>query len=197
MGRKSSVKAQTPPQSPPPPKRLVTPLVVVLLGAVLALVGLVSYWQRTSPPSQDVAQSATPAIADVPEIAKRPHPQANLPPLQFPAHPMSRPPEVLRATYKFAAEHPEVLSYVPCFCGCERSGHRGNEDCFVRARDVNADVIEWNDHGMDCAVCVDVANRAMQMHASGASVRDIRATIDKEWASKSTNRTPTPLPPQN
>lgn len=197
MGRKSSVKAQTPPQLPPQPKRLVTPLVVVALGAVLALVGLVYYWQRISPPSQDVAQSATPAIADVPEVAKRPHPQANLPPLQFPGHPMSRPPEVLRATYKFAAEHPEILSYVPCFCGCERSGHRGNEDCFVRARDVNADVIEWNEHGMDCAVCVDVANRAMQMHASGASVRDIRATIDKEWASKSTNRTPTPLPPQN
>ena len=28
---------------------------------------------------------------------------------------------------RFAAEHPEILSYVPCFCGCERAGHRGNE----------------------------------------------------------------------
>ena len=51
--------------------------------------------------------------------------------------------------YTFAAEHPEVLSYVPCYCGCERGGHRGNEDCFVTARDANGDVIEWEPHGVD------------------------------------------------
>ena len=49
---------------------------------------------------------------------------------------------------EFAAEHPEVLSYVPCYCGCERSGHRGNEDCFVTARDTNGDVTQWEPHGM-------------------------------------------------
>ena len=197
MGRKSSAKVQTPPQArPPQPRRLFTLLLVAaLVGVVLVLAGLVYYRQHTNPPSQNVA--ATPTVVEVPEVAKRPHPQANLPPLQFPGHPMSRSPEVMRATYQFAAEHPEILSYVPCFCGCERSGHRGNEDCFVQARDVNGDVIEWNDHGMECAVCLDVANRSMQMHASGASVRDIRATIDKEWAPRSTNHTPTPLPPQN
>ena len=38
----------------------------------------------------------------------KPHPQENLPPLQFPGYPMARPPEVVKAAYKFAAEHPEV-----------------------------------------------------------------------------------------
>src|SRR5262245_24519708 len=41
-----------------------------------------------------------------------------------------RPAETARMAYEFAARHPEVLKYVPCFCGCERGGHRGNDDCF-------------------------------------------------------------------
>ena len=85
------------------------------------------------------------------------------------------------------AEHPEVLSYVPCFCGCERSGHRGNEDCFVKARDVNGDVVEWDEHGMECAVCLDVATRSQQMFTSGASLarhsggrrKGIQAAVDE------------------
>ena len=36
---------------------------------------------------------------------------------------------------RVAAKHPEVLSKVPCFCGCENRGHRHNDDCFVAARD--------------------------------------------------------------
>jgi hypothetical protein len=85
------------------------------------------------------------------------------------------------AAYQFAAEHPEILSYVPCFCGCERSGHQGNHDCFIKERAPNGDVISWDPHGVDCAVCIDVANRSRQMHAAGASARDIRAAIDKEF----------------
>jgi hypothetical protein len=127
----------------------------------------------------------------------KPHPQANSPPLNFPAYPTARPQEVVRAAYTFAAEHPEVLSYVPCFCGCERAGHRGNEDCFVKARDANGDVIAWDEHGMECAVCLDVATRSRQMFTSGATVADIRAAIDKEFGPLATTRTPTPDVPHN
>ena len=59
-----------------------------------------------------------------------------------------RPMDVVRATYDFAAQHPEILKYVPCYCGCERSGHRGNDDCFVSQRDANGDVTQWEPHGM-------------------------------------------------
>jgi hypothetical protein len=106
-----------------------------------------------------------------------------------------RSPEVVTAAYQFAAEHPEILSYVPCFCGCEHGGHRGNADCFVKARDAKGDVVAWDEHGMECAVCIDVANRSRQMYASGASVRDIRAAIDKEFVPKFPSQTPTPRPP--
>jgi hypothetical protein len=196
MGRKSSAKAQTPPPSETSaPKRSFTTLLVVALAAVVLVLGGLAYWRQPDQATQDVVQAATPAVAEVPEIAKHPHPQKNLPALDFPAYPMGRPPEVVRAAYQFAAEHPEVLSYVPCFCGCEHQGHRGNEDCFVRARDVNGDVIEWEPHGMECNVCLDVAQKSMQMFASGASVADIRAAIEKEWAGRSTNHTHTPAPP--
>jgi hypothetical protein len=134
-----------------------------------------------------------------PAVVLGPHPQKDFPPLQLPAYPLPRSPEIITATYKFAAEHPEVLSYVPCFCGCERSGHRGNEDCFVQKRGPNGDVTEWTEHGMECTVCLDVAQQAMQMHASGASVRDIRAAVEKRWASQSAQshtHTPTPEPPR-
>src|SRR5690348_18228184 len=68
------------------------------------------------------------------------HPQAKLPPLDLPAFQLSRSKDEVRAIYRFAAEHPEVLHYIPCFCGCQRLGHQSNEDCFVRSRGKNGDV---------------------------------------------------------
>src|SRR5437667_11992869 len=78
------------------------------------------------------------SAADVKPLA--PHEQANLPPLPFgPRDPLPRPPQVVAQVFRFAAEHPEVLTYVPCFCGCEHMGHKGNEDCFVKQRAANGD----------------------------------------------------------
>jgi hypothetical protein len=125
---------------------------MILAGAALILVvGVALMYLRTPrPPSSPAgATAALPSVVDPPESAKLgPHPQENLPPLPFDPEPPARPMEVVRAAYKFAAEHPEVLSYVPCYCGCEHSGHRGNEDCFVTARDAKGDVTQWEPHGM-------------------------------------------------
>jgi hypothetical protein len=124
-----------------------------------------------------------------------PRKQASLPPIPFQAYAPPRPPEVITAAYQFAAEHPEILSFVPCFCGCENAGHSGNHDCFVKSRAPNGDVTEWDPHGVECTVCIDVANRSRQLFASGASVRDIRAAIEKEFAPVFPGRTHTPHPP--
>jgi hypothetical protein len=205
MGRKSAAKNQTratsSASSTPPPseaRRSLTPLLAVGIVAVLAVIGLFAYSRSGPAPSAPPAAQAAPiapAAAPVPAVALAPHPQENLPPLPFQAYPPPRSQEIVRAAYRFAAEHPEILSYVPCFCGCERAGHRGNEDCFVKTRNAQGDVTEWDEHGLDCAVCLDVANEAMQMHRSGASVRDIRAVIEKKWSSPSAGHTPTPAPP--
>src|SRR5262245_45851486 len=73
---------------------------------------------------------------------------ADLPPLPVTPFPAARPAEVVRSVYSFAAKHPEVLSKVPCFCGCERMGHRQNDDCFVAARDARGRVTAWEPHGV-------------------------------------------------
>lgn len=58
----------------------------------------------------------------------------------FPAAMAQAPPEVIEA-YVFAAKHPEVLSTMPCYCGCEnpRFAHRSNYDCFVDAIDATGE----------------------------------------------------------
>ena len=122
-------------------------------------------------------QSRVPA-----QRALTPHPQTNLPPLDLPnidARLLPRPPEVIRATYRFAAEHPEVLRYIPCYCGCDLSGHRSSEDCFVKSRGRNGDVTDWNVHGIACAMCLAVAERAKQMCEKGAQLQDVRADIEQ------------------
>jgi hypothetical protein len=196
MGRKSSTKSQTAPPLPPAgePKRGPGAVIAASL-AVLVAVGVIVYLRQVGPSVDQSPAAQTAAVPAAVPADLKPHPQSNLPPLQFPGYPTPRSPEIVRAAYSFAAEHPEVLSYVPCFCGCERSGHRGNEDCFVRERAVNGDVIAWEDHGMECAVCLDVADRSRQLFAEGKSVAEIRATVEREWAGKMPSHTPTPAAP--
>lgn len=40
--------------------------------------------------------------------------------------------------YQFAVDHPEVLDYIPCYCGCyEVDGHISNTQCFVESVEDN------------------------------------------------------------
>lgn len=51
-----------------------------------------------------------------------------------------------REIYEFAARRPDVVRYLPCFCGCWRAGHKSNYDCFVD--EVKADgVVDIDDMG--------------------------------------------------
>jgi len=118
----------------------------------------------------------------------------DLPPLPPGIVNAARPVAMAKAAYEFAARHPEVMQYVPCFCGCERGGHQGNHDCFVAGRDSGGRVTQWDAHGIGCQVCIDVGYQAMLLHSRGASVAEIRAAIDSQYAS-SPFRTPTPVPP--
>jgi hypothetical protein len=45
----------------------------------------------------------------------------------------ARPIEVVYQAYAYAARRGDVLQYMPCYCGCERQGHRSNRDCFVKS----------------------------------------------------------------
>jgi hypothetical protein len=181
--------------------------------AVIGIAGFAFWRGGNTPDATPGAANGTTPAADAPKLAKGadptpeiiaateaqaalgPHKQADLPPIPFQGYAPPRPVEVVTAAFQFAAEHPEVASYIPCFCGCQNGGHKGNADCFVRSRAKNGDVIEWEPHGLECAVCIDVATRSRQMHASGASVAQIRATVEKEFSPSFPTMTPTPKPP--
>lgn len=181
----------------------------VLMGAIVVAVlgiGAFALWGgKSATPGTTAASDApatpkggepTPAAIAAARVAAAfgPHKQATLPPIPFRGYAPPRAPEVVTAAFEFAAEHPEVASYVPCFCGCQQMGHSGNGDCFVKSRAGNGDVVEWEEHGIECAVCIDVATRSRQMSASGASVTAIRAAVEKDFAA-ATTMTPTPRPP--
>ncbi len=156
---------------------------IVIFGGLLTVV-TIGVW------------SATVSVTDAPAKPPVAHKQANLPPFPFgPRDPLPRSPQVVAAVFRFAAEHPDVLAYVPCFCGCDHMGHKGNDDCFVKSRAANGDVVQWEPHGTECQVCIDVGQQAMQMYSSGASVRQIRTTIEQKYAGQYQNHTPTPQPP--
>jgi hypothetical protein len=160
------------------------------LGAALLLaVALVG----CSAPADDATTLASAPGAAPPQTDPRVL-AADLPLLPPGVERAPRPVDVVRATYEFAARHPEVLSYVPCFCGCERGGHRGNHDCFVAGRDADGNVTNWDAHGVGCTICIDVAYDALQMFNSGATVADIRAAIDRKYDYPGGPKTPTPMP---
>lgn len=41
-------------------------------------------------------------------------------------------PPVVQEAYRFAIANPDVLSNMPCYCGCGNMGHMSNLDCFVQ-----------------------------------------------------------------
>lgn len=65
-----------------------------------------------------------------------------LPDSGTPAQPL----EQVRAMYAFAAHHPEVLRYAPCYCGCESGRHQSAHDCFVKGRDASGKP-QWDGMG--------------------------------------------------
>jgi hypothetical protein len=67
-------------------------------------------------------------------------------------------------------------------------------DCFVKSRAANGDVTAWQEHGAVCAMCLAVGETAMKMYANGASLKDIRAEIERRYAGDPQFRTPTPAP---
>jgi Protein of unknown function with PCYCGC motif len=142
---------------------------------------------------QHVHTQATPAGTTRPIAPMKAHsgPLPPLPPVPFAP---SRPMAIVHQVYDFAARHPEVLQHVPCYCGCERMGHNGNHDCFVKSRTANGTVTEWEPHGIGCAICLDVGRDAMTLFNTGASVQQIRSAIERKYASHFPSSTPTPRP---
>jgi hypothetical protein len=54
-------------------------------------------------------------------------------------------PTQVREAYRFAIANRELLSTIPCYCGCGAMGHRNNLDCYIKS--VRPDgAIEFENH---------------------------------------------------
>jgi hypothetical protein len=67
--------------------------------------------------------------------------------------------------YKLAAEIPAVIYQQPCFCYCDRMGHKSLHSCFE------------NVHGAQCSTCLKELYYAYLEHKKGRTAKQIRAGI--------------------
>jgi len=137
---------------------------VIFLGtAVIALLSGVAYKVLHEP-----AAKPEPAMAAVPVYYNRAEDA-----MPFPAtlEPASFKSADVREAYQTAKQIPEVLAQQPCYCYCQRKGHRSLLDCFK------------TDHAASCNICVKEALLAGQMHRQQKSSQEIRtAIIQGPWA---------------
>lgn len=100
-----------------------------------------------------------------------------------------------QGAYAFALARPDVLQWLPCYCGCAAMGHRSNLDCFFQRREVQG-TYQYEEHASFCDICVKTANLASQMLQQGSTMTQIRAAVDNTF-SGSAPGTDTPLPPSS
>jgi hypothetical protein len=56
-------------------------------------------------------------------------------------------PPVVQEAYRFAVASPNILSKIPCYCGCGNVGHQSNLNCFVKQFNADGSIV-FDDHGL-------------------------------------------------
>jgi len=128
--------------------------VIVFGSALIAIFSTLAYNAfYSTPPSPGPGSGAMPVHYDRAGDA-----------MPFPATlaPASFKQTEVREAYQTAKEIPEVLAQQPCYCYCQRKGHRSLLDCFN------------TDHAASCSICVREALLAAQMHRQQKSAEEIR-----------------------
>ena len=157
---------QPPPAPPPVEPRSNGGRWALIAFAVVAVAGAGAFFllggdRSAVAPEQAGAASSAPAPSTTAETASAGAPASTapqftsedleglpMPPLPYVPQ-TAGPADLMRQAYVFAARNPDVLDYVPCYCGCgQTDGHVGNTDCFVESRAPNGAVTEWDVHGM-------------------------------------------------
>lgn len=134
---------------------LVKDRLILPLTGTLLLVGFLAGCRR----------GADNSAADVAMASLR-----NMPPV------VQRAPKAVRRAYQFAVANPEILTQIPCYCGCGGMGHTSNYSCYVNVSPSGAS--QFDGHALGCSICVDIALDAMRMLKEGKSTAEIRFYID-------------------
>jgi len=90
-------------------------------------------------------------------------------------------PEVVRTSYQFAVANPEILTQLPCYCGCGGMGHTSNYSCYVSEQNPDGSVM-FDDHALGCSICVDITRDAMRMLDDGKTIPVIQSYINQTYS---------------
>ena len=142
--------------------------VVLVVAATITIVALAALARR----DESTAERAGGTRATAPVVA---HPAHGLHPAPrrgdlagrvVPAGRFGGYPRIADA-YSKAAEVPEVLDGIHCYCDCgEHAGHYSLLDCFA------------SDHAAACDICLSEAGMAFRMTSRGRSLDEIRLLVD-------------------
>lgn len=99
-----------------------------------------------------------------------------------------------QAAYAFALARPDVLQWLPCYCGCTGIPHRSNLDCYFVRREVKG-TFAYEEHASFCDICIKTANMASEMLAKGSTMTQVRAAVDSTFGGGAVPGTDTPVPP--
>ncbi|OXM14006.1 PCYCGC motif-containing (lipo)protein [Paenibacillus herberti] len=90
-------------------------------------------------------------------------------------------PEQVRIIYTATAKATDLLSQMPCYCGCMKNvGHKSNLNCFIKEVRKEGTIL-WDDHATRCGVCLQIAAESISMKVEGKSDEDIRKSIDEMY----------------
>ncbi|MBI4165537.1 MAG: hypothetical protein HY508_07370 [Acidobacteria bacterium] len=140
--------------------KIVTRFIVILAAAIVVAVLILRETAKQRQETQAPAPVEKPRAFVPPyyaDVRGVPIPKT-LPPEQFKV-------VKTRASYRVAGEIPQVLMQLPCYCWCDRIGHKSLLDCFV------------NDHGEYCGICQDSALWADKRLKERASAETIRQEV--------------------
>lgn len=97
--------------------------------------------------------------------------------------------------YIFAAQNPDKLMYLACYCGCagmqhsdKLLQHRSLKDCYIKPDG------SYEPHASECKLCNDITLKARDMLMTGYSLKDVRTKIDDGYSGRGVG-TNTSLPP--
>jgi hypothetical protein len=97
------------------------------------------------------------------------------------------------SAYEYALYHPQVIEWMPCYCGCVKLDHRSNLDCYLKPAGSGKST-EFEQHASFCGICVQTTLLAKQLSDQGKSLQEIRQAVDQQFGG-STPGTVTAQPP--
>ena len=97
-----------------------------------------------------------------------------------PAEVLAAPVQVQQA-YQFAIANPDLMTQIPCYCGCGDMGHTSNYACYVGGQNFDGS-LQYDTHALGCSICMDITVDAMRLLKEGKTTSEIREYVDGTYA---------------